>query len=79
MVLGRTYKDKITGLVGVCTGVCTYISGCTQALIAPRSKDGKSSESVWFDTQRLDWVKGKETITLQNEKTPGFDRAAPTR
>lgn len=80
IVLGCTATDTITGLTGVVTGMTYYISGCNQALVAPKglSKDGKIQESHWFDVQRL--VRTKDPlITFNNSATPGFDKPAPKR
>ena len=77
--LGAEYRDKITGFKGVCTGYCEYISGCNQALLAPRvGKDGKPLAGEWYDVQRLEQTKAK-SIYLDNGKTPGCDMAAPVR
>lgn len=77
--LGRTYKDKITGFVGVCTGHCLYISGCDQALLQPPiDKDGKKVDPGWYDIQRLELV-GETKIVLDNAATPGCDESAPIR
>jgi ascorbate-specific PTS system EIIC-type component UlaA len=79
VTLGATYRDKITGFKGVCTGHCQYISGCSQALLAPKiGKDGNAKAAEWFDVQRLDRVKS-EIITLDNQQTPGADVPAPIR
>jgi hypothetical protein len=77
--LGGTYRDRITGFQGVATGYVSYITGCSQALLAPPvSQDGAVRESNWFDEQRLEQV-GEELILLDNGDTPGFDKAAPKR
>jgi hypothetical protein len=77
--MGKTYKDKITGFTGICTGKCDYISGCSQALRQPKKKeDGTGPDGCWFDFQRLDEMPG-EKIVLENEKTPGCDMQAPIR
>lgn len=77
--LGFTYKDRITGFIGVAVGVVEYISGCNQALLAPTcGTDGALRESQWFDWQRLQQTAGGR-ITLDNGATPGFDKAAPKR
>ena len=77
--LGAEYRDKITGFKGVCTGECAYISGCNQALLAPRvGKDGKPLAGEWYDVQRLERI-GKKIIKLDNVETPGCDMAAPVR
>lgn len=78
-MLGRRAKDKITGFTGTITGRAEYISGCSQLLLCPPlDKDGKSQSSQWFDEQRLELLDG-EPITLDNERTPGPDMAAPIR
>jgi hypothetical protein len=79
VTLGATYRDKITGFKGICTGYCDYLSGCNQALLIPRvGKDGKAPDGAWYDVQRLDRVDAK-VIALENEKTPGCDMPAPIR
>jgi hypothetical protein len=79
LVLGSTVSDRITHFQGVATGICKYISGCTQVLLAPScGDDGKLPESQWFDIQRLERV-GNEFIELDNILSPGFDRLPPKR
>lgn len=79
IILGQSYKDKITGFFGVATGYVTYISGCNQALLAPRvSGDGTLRDPLWFDVQRLESVSA-DKIVLDNGDTPGCDRQAPVR
>lgn len=53
IALGKAYRDGITGFEGTCTGLCAYITGCNQALVVPRAKDGEAKEGKWFDTSRL--------------------------
>lgn len=77
--LGRTYRDRITGFKGVCTGRVNYISGCDQALLAMRvGKDGTLKTPEWFDVQRLESV-GAAPVVLDNTRTPGHDVSAPRR
>ena len=79
VTLGAEYRDKITGLRGICTGECRYISGCDQALLAQKvGKDGKVPDGHWLDVQRLERA-GSKIITLYNAETPGCDMAAPIR
>lgn len=73
-MLGYTYKDRIKDFQGVCTGVCTYITGCSQALISP-----PTGENMWFDIQRLVLVEEVEKVAIDNGYTPGCDTAAPIR
>lgn len=80
MELGITVKDKITGFSGIVTGFVQYISGCNQALVAPRvGSDGRQGDSCWFDVQRLERNVDVPTLVLDNGATPGCDRAAPHR
>ena len=76
---GQKVKDTITGFTGVVVGVVKYISGCNQALVTPPTdKDGKITESEWFDIQRLLQI-GTKQISLVNTKTPGCAKQAPKR
>lgn len=78
--LGVTVKDKVTGFSGVVTGLVYYITGCNQALVAPKvAKDGSQRESQWVDWQRLDIDRKAKRVVLDNGATPGFDKAAPKR
>lgn len=76
--LGATYRDKITGFQGVATGYVSYITGCNQVLLAPKSTDGTLKSSEWLDEQRLDRV-AVDVLTLDNGVSPGSDKAAPRR
>ena len=62
--LGMVVTDTITGLTGVATGVCRYITGCDQVLVVPK-KNAKKDEDIasrWFDVIRL--ATDGEMITL---------------
>jgi len=79
IALGTTVKDKITGFTGVVTGFVTYISGCNQALVTPKTgKDGSMRDAHWFDEQRLVVLKAARVV-LDNGNTPGADIPAPVR
>ena len=76
-MLGRKATDTITGFSGIITGYCRYLTGCHQVLLVPKAlKDGTLPESQWFDEQRLKISRAK-AITLDNSKTPGFDKSPP--
>ena len=78
-MLGWTYEDKVTGFTGVCTGYVEYISGCHQAMLAPKvGKDGKASDASWFDVQRLQRTEAQR-VYIDNQWTPGHDAPAPVR
>ena len=55
--LGMKYRDLLTGFEGIASGFCTYITGCNQALIQPRSHEmHKKPDPVWIDEQRLEVI-----------------------
>lgn len=77
-MLGDTARDIVTGFEGIVTGQATYITGCTQLLLAPRVKDdGSRVEAEWFDIDRLT-VAGDVRLTI-GVSAPGPDKAAPKR
>ncbi len=76
--MGSPVSDVITKVDGVVTGIATYISGCTQALITRKvGDDGKVKDQIWIDIQRLEAT--GDAIRLDNGKTPGCDIPAPKR
>ena len=77
-LLGATVTDKITGFSGIVTGICLYLTGCNQALVTPRMKDGKVEDAKWIDVQRLD-IEAGDKVVLDNGTTPGCDLPAPIR
>lgn len=91
--LGQRLHDPITGLEGIATGFCTYITGCDQYLIQPaRKKDGEVADSRWVDEDRLELVVGGDSVfTLPGvlrranadaesaRRVPGPDKPAPIR
>lgn len=80
VVLGKKYRDRITGFEGIATGRALYISGCAQVLVAPAvMEDGAFRESQWFDEQRLTAADTDAPIVLDNSATPGPDKQAPKR
>lgn len=76
---GKTYRDRITGFIGVATGQCSYITGCNQVLLAPHAKpDGDVAEPRWFDVDRVEDA-GQKQIQLGNATSVGPDRQAPVK
>jgi hypothetical protein len=52
---GDRVKEKVTGFSGIITGICFYLTGCTQYLVTPPSKDGMTkSDAQWYDEGRLE-------------------------
>lgn len=82
IVLGMTFKDRITGFRGVATGFVRYLTGCNQALLAPTvDATGAMRESAWFDVQRLEVDPDVPRIKLDTYTYPGpgSDKPAPKR
>jgi hypothetical protein len=79
-LMGRAVKDKITGITGIVTGYCIYISGCSQVCVQPPvKKDGTQVDGVWLDEQRVDVIKGQRRVVLDNSRASGFGTPAPVR
>ncbi len=83
--LGRKCKDRITGFVGVGSSVCFDVYGCINTCLTPPiGKDGKPSDSHWFDNNRIEKVSDKivqplpEFLAVPKAIDPrgGFDRPA---
>lgn len=79
-LLGYTFKDRITGFVGIAMGYCEYLSGCNQVLLVPPvTAEGAYRDGQWFDVQRVLLMPAENRITLDNGPTPGCDKQAPSR
>lgn len=75
--LGSKAKDVITGFEGVVVARAEYLTGYNQALVQPTHLDnGKKVDCEWFDEQRLQRV-DESLVTLDNGRTPGFDKSPP--
>ncbi len=77
--LGDTARDVITGLQGVVTARCQYLTGCTQFLVQPpgADKQGQPKGSHWVDEGKLAAVVGKKRVVLQIEDNGGPQHEAP--
>jgi hypothetical protein len=71
--LGDIVKDRISGLVGVCTAKASYLYAGPQVLVVPReSKDGQPVSGTWLDESRTE-----VTCGVPLEKPVGY--RPPTR
>jgi len=52
--LGKKAKDKVTGFEGIIIGMTVYLFGCNVYGLAPKAKDGKVGETLWFDEGRIE-------------------------
>lgn len=54
IVLGKRYKDTVTGLEGTAVGIYHKIQGSSQVELAPDFVSGQPvSQPQWFDEERL--------------------------
>lgn len=52
--LGKTYRDAITGVIGVATAICSYIDETQQVQLQPQSVDGREApKSIWCNLKFL--------------------------
>lgn len=52
IVLGQTYRDRVSGWTGVAVARHEYLNGCVRYELAASDKDGKP-ESFVFDEQQI--------------------------
>lgn len=70
---GKKYRDIISGLEGICTGIVKHQFGCVRALLQPKAKeDGTIPDGSWLDEEQLE---GIEPV----KKTSGGPMPAPKR
>ena len=79
--LGIEVKDKITGLVGVTTGMAKYITGCNQYLVQPKGDGTRYPDASWIDEGRLEQTKNGVVIKEDDVKgeNKGCDIPAPIK
>lgn len=74
--LGVKLRDKVSEVEGICIGRIEYLNGCVQYAIKPKvTKDGKSHEAEWIDSQQLEQT--GDGITIKQRKTGGISSIAP--
>lgn len=55
--LGLKAKDKISGMSGILTAKCEFLTGCNRWCITPQElKDGRPIEGMYFDEAQIDVV-----------------------
>ncbi len=76
--LGMKAKDKITGFEGIITGHVKYLYGCDQYCLNSEAKDGKLSDSGYFDEGRIEVIgRGILPEEVKGEKNGGENRDCP--
>lgn len=65
--LGRRAREKVTGAEGVVTSVSFDLYGCVHGLLSFKRdpETGKTPESTWYDTKRLEDVAPTEGRVLE--------------
>lgn len=81
VVLGKKYKDNITGYIGVATARSEYLYGCIRVLLESTKlkKDGDFINDFWVDEARLITVKGATFKRSPKEPPMGSGKIAPAR
>lgn len=77
ITLGQTVTDSVTGFQGVVVAKAQYLTGCEQACLQPKAKDGAFVDSRWFDEDRLEVEAGKPTVELPRRTANGCDVPPP--
>lgn len=82
-VLGRTYRDLITGFKGVAIAHVRYLTGCDQVCLHPGLKpDGSVADALYVDYLRLMEVPEVPDVclpTIAGAKPGGRQDACPGR
>lgn len=53
--LGKKAKDKISGMAGILTARCEFLTGCNRYCISPQElKDGRPIEGMYFDEAQIE-------------------------
>jgi len=73
VILGKTYKDSISGFEGIATARTTYLYGCVRVLLVPISlkPDGDFLPDCWFDEPQVEAVRSKKKIKKSTDEGPG--------
>lgn len=78
--LGQKAIDKITGFEGIVVSHVEYLFGCDQYGLAPKSVDGKGTETGYFDEGRIEVTgPGIAPEEVKAEKNGGINRDCPAR
>ncbi len=79
-LLGRTVKDRVTGMQGVVSAISFDLYGCIQAALTPPvDKDGKARDGHWYDVHRLELLGDKRCMAVpQFDKAPKFGATPAT-
>ena len=76
IVMGKVYKDQVTGLVGTATGIVKHQFGCIRIALQSKMKEGETTvpESIWVDEESV--VDNKLIDRTHGGPTPNPKRAS---
>lgn len=78
--LGDRAKDRISGFVGIVTGITEWLYGCRRiGLQGEKLKDGKPQETVWVDEGQAILVKPEVVKPFEVAATPVLSTGGPPR
>lgn len=69
-ILGRTYKDKLTGLKGTAISRTTFLYACVRIAVQPpllKKDDGGPSDAFYIDEQLLEEVPNSRIVAYEEE------------
>ena len=80
VVLGKIYKEKVSGFEGVATGKTEYLWGCVRILVTAEKLDKEGNvKELWFDEPQLELVGKKIVKRAATTSTGGPRRSSPCR
>lgn len=69
--LGDRVRDKVSGFVGIASGVSAYLNGCIRIHVqGPVDKNGKHVDGLLFDYQQIEVV---ERQVMAAPELPDFN------
>lgn len=69
--LGHSYRDTITGFVGVCTSITQFLTGCARVgLQSAKLKDEKPIDVQYFDAVSIEEAEVDDGAKLRSKLKP---------
>jgi hypothetical protein len=80
VTLGNTYRDRITGFLGIAVSRTEFLYGCVRVCLEKGDEKGEKAITEYFDEQRLDAGGGvvKSQPMLVSEARTGGPGDVPT-
>lgn len=70
IILGKKYRDQVTGFEGIATARHEYMNGCVRISITPTElREGKPIETQSFDVEQIQFV--DDGIRVEPKRTGG--------